>query len=76
VSSAVAIPGAATYHVTVVVKGKQLTASVGPASGPAVPLTFTLPDTLSHGDVALRAYPGVTLEVTGWKLSTGAARKR
>jgi hypothetical protein len=76
VSSAVAIPGAATYHVTVVVKGKQLTASVGPASGPAVPLTFTLPDTLSHGDVALRAYPGVTLEVTGWKLSTGSARKR
>ena len=70
-SPAVEVPAAAQQHVKVVVKGKQLTAAVGPAASP-VTLSFTLPDTLLHGDVALRAYPGVTLEVSGWQVSAAA----
>lgn len=68
-SPAVEVPAAPVLHVKVVLKGKQLTAGVGPAASP-VSLSFSLPDNLLHGDVALRAYPGVTLEVSGWQVST------
>jgi hypothetical protein len=71
-SPAVELPAAPLQHVKIVIKGKQLTASVGPAASPAS-LAFSLPDALIHGDVALRAYPGVTLEVSGWKVSTAGA---
>jgi hypothetical protein len=74
-SPAVEVPAAPVQHVKVVVKGRQLTASVGSAASP-VSLSFSLPDNLLHGDVALRAYPGVTLEVAGWQVSTAAGRKR
>ncbi len=71
VSPAVEVPAAPVLHVKVVIKGKQLTAGVGPAASP-VSLSFSLPDNLLHGDVALRAYPGVTLEVSGWQVSAAA----
>jgi hypothetical protein len=73
-TSVVEVPSAPVLHVKAVIKGKQLTASVGPATAP-VTLAFTLPDSMLHGDVGLRAYPGVTLEVSGWQLSA-AGKKR
>jgi hypothetical protein len=75
VSPAVEVPAAPVRHVKVVIKGRQLTASVGPAASP-VSLSFSLPDNLLHGDVALRAYPGVTLEVSGWQVSSAVAGKK
>jgi hypothetical protein len=67
-SPVVEVPAAPLEHVKAVIKGNQLTASVGPVASP-VPLSLTLPDDHLHGDVALRAYPGVTLEVSGWKVA-------
>jgi hypothetical protein len=34
----------------------------------AVTLTTTLSADLAHGDVALRAYPGASIEATGWRV--------
>lgn len=70
-SPVVEIAPSPSAHVTIVVKGKQLTAQVGPAT-----LSLTLPDALLHGDVGLRAYPGVTLEVSGWRLAATNAPRR
>jgi hypothetical protein len=50
-------------HVRVTVKGTKVEARVGTAT-----LEATLPDGFAHGDVALRAYPGVSVEATGWKV--------
>jgi hypothetical protein len=50
-------------HVRVTVKGPKVEARVGTAT-----LEATLPDGFAHGDVALRAYPGVSVEATGWKV--------
>jgi hypothetical protein len=66
-------PAAPWMHVHVVLKPKQLTATVGPASAP-VTLSLALPDELSHGDVGLRAYPGATLQVSGLQI-TGAKKR-
>lgn len=74
-SPVVEVPAAAWVHVKAVLRGNQLTASVGPSSSP-VTLSLAFPDDLSRGDVALRAYPGVTLEVSGWHLASPAAGKK
>ena len=63
-SPVVEIPARATQHVHIVVKGDHVEATVG-----GVRLAASLPTNLSHGDVALRAYPGVTLEATGWRIA-------
>ncbi len=76
---AVEVRPASVEHVKLVVKGKQLTVTVGPAgNGASATLTSALPDDLLHGDVALRAYPGVTLEVSRWHMtgSTKVAGKK
>jgi hypothetical protein len=53
-----------TVHVHVVAKGDHVEATVGSAH-----LAATLPKDLGHGDVAVRAYPGATLEVSGLKIA-------
>jgi hypothetical protein len=59
----VELTAAAVQHVRVAVKGQQVEAHVGSAT-----LSATLPDGYAHGDVALRAYPSVSVEATGWKV--------
>ena len=62
-SSVVEVPPAATHHVRVVVRGAALEARVD-----GVTLSMPLPADLAHGSVALRAYPGVSVEATGWRV--------
>ncbi len=50
-------------HVRVVVKGRNLRAWIGAAT-----LQATLPSGFEHGDVALRAYPGASVEARAWKV--------
>jgi hypothetical protein len=57
-------------HVVLAVKGNRVDATVGGAT-----LSVTLPADYAHGDVALRAYPGATLEASHWKL-VAPAKKR
>jgi hypothetical protein len=58
------IPAGATQHVRIVARGPQVEASVGAARW-----TVTLPGDFAHGDVALRAYPGATIEASGWRIA-------
>lgn len=60
------IAPAGITHVRMSLKGKTLTATAGPAS-----FSFPIPDAMAHGDLGVRAYPGVTVEIVGWKV--GAA---
>jgi hypothetical protein len=57
------LAGGATQHVRLVVRGNRVEAKLGGAT-----LTATLPDDLAHGDVALRAYPGATVEAGAWRV--------
>jgi hypothetical protein len=50
-------------HVRITVKGQTVQAKVGSAI-----LEASLPPGFEHGDVALRAYPGASVEATGWKV--------
>ncbi|HEY4014679.1 MAG TPA: hypothetical protein VGM06_15155 [Polyangiaceae bacterium] len=50
-------------HVRITVKGQTVQAKVGSAT-----LEASLPPGFEHGDVALRAYPGASVEATGWKV--------
>jgi len=59
----VAIPASPKVHVRLSVRGHRLEAKVGPTT-----LTATLPAALAHGDLALRAYPGATVEASGWRV--------
>ena len=73
-SPVVEVPAAPSMHVKVVLEARALTATVG-----AIALSMALPDELTHGDLGLRAYPGVTLEVTGWRIGAsqvGAVAKK
>jgi hypothetical protein len=67
-AAAVVEVAAASQHVRVTVRGNKIEARVG-----AVTLSATLPDDYAHGDVALRAYPGATVEATGWRVSAASA---
>jgi hypothetical protein len=51
--------------VRISVKGQKVEAKVGSAT-----LEATLPPGFEHGDVALRAYGGASVEATGWKVKT------
>jgi hypothetical protein len=51
-------------HIHVAVKGQKVEAKIG-----AVTLGATLPSGFEHGDVALRAYPGASVEASGWKVN-------
>jgi hypothetical protein len=59
----VELTSAPVQHVRVAVKGQKIEARVGSAL-----LEGTLPVGYAHGDVALRAYPSVSVEATGWKV--------
>jgi hypothetical protein len=50
-------------HVRIAMKGQKIEASVG-----AVTLEATAPAGFEHGDVAVRAYPGASVEATGWRV--------
>jgi hypothetical protein len=60
----VEVPSAAIQHVRLVVRGSRVEATVAGAS-----LSTWLPSDLAHGDVALRAYPGATVEATSWRVA-------
>ena len=75
-SPVVEVPAGPWLHVKAVIKGSQLTASVGAATASTATLSLTFPDALARGDVALRAYPGVTLEVSGWQLAGATGGKK
>jgi hypothetical protein len=62
-SSVVELPASPTHHVRLAVRGARVEARID-----AVTLSATLPATLAHGDVALRAYPGASIEATGWRV--------
>lgn len=53
-----------TMHVRLVARGSRVEATVGGAS-----LATWLPPDFAHGDVALRAYPGASVEVTSWRVA-------
>jgi hypothetical protein len=50
-------------HVRITVKGQTVQAKIGSAT-----LEASLPPGFEHGDVALRAYPGASVEASGWKV--------
>jgi hypothetical protein len=50
-------------HVRIVVKGQKVEAKIGAAT-----LEATLPPGFEHGDVALRAYAGASVEASSWKV--------
>jgi hypothetical protein len=52
-----------TQHVRLAVKGQKVEARIGSTT-----LEATLPEGYAHGDVAVRAYPSASVEVTGWKV--------
>jgi hypothetical protein len=60
---AVDLPAGGTVHVVLAAKGNRVDATVGGTT-----LSVTLPADYAHGDVALRAYPGATLEASHWSL--------
>lgn len=62
------LPASSIQHVRLTVHGNQVEARVG-----AVTLGAMLPADFAHGDVALRAYPGVTLEASAWRVSSASA---
>jgi hypothetical protein len=62
-SPLVELAASPTHHVRVAVRGARVEARVD-----AVTLSVTLPADLAHGDVALRAYPGASIEATGWRV--------
>ncbi|HXN32837.1 MAG TPA: hypothetical protein VN894_13290, partial [Polyangiaceae bacterium] len=62
-AAVVDLASAPVYHVRVVVKGRNVEAKVGAAT-----LEATLPPGFEHGDVALRAYPGASVEASAWKV--------
>jgi len=64
----VEVPPAAVLHVRMAVRGNEVEARVA-----GVTLTAALPDDFAHGDPALRAYPGTTVEATGWRVSDASA---
>jgi hypothetical protein len=64
----VEVPATAVLHVRMAVRGNKVEAQVG-----GVTLTADLPDDFAHGDVGLRAYPGATVEATGWRVSDASA---
>ncbi|MDP9001209.1 MAG: hypothetical protein M3O46_13995 [Myxococcota bacterium] len=51
-------------HLRIVVRGQKVEAHIGTAP----PLEALLPAGFEHGDVALRAYPGASVEAVGWAL--------
>jgi hypothetical protein len=57
------LASAPRQHVRITVKGQTVQAKVGSAT-----LETSLPPGFEHGDVALRAYPGASVEATGWKV--------
>ena len=57
------LPAATPLHVKIAVKGPKLDASVG-----GVALKATVPAAFAHGDVALGARKGATLDVAGWSV--------
>jgi hypothetical protein len=63
-SPVVELPAAATYHVRIVARGTRVEAKLGASA-----LSATLPAEFAHGDVALRAYPGATVEATSWRVA-------
>jgi hypothetical protein len=64
----VEVPAATVFHVRMAVRGSKVEAQVG-----GVALAADLPDDFAHGDVGLRAYPGTTVEATGWRVSDASA---
>jgi hypothetical protein len=63
-SPPVEIPAAATFHVRLVARGAAVEAKLGASSWSAA-----LPAELAHGDAALRAYPGATVEASSWRVA-------
>jgi hypothetical protein len=57
------LSGAPVQHVRLTVKGMKVEAKIG-----AVTLEATLPEGYEHGDIALRAYAGASVEASGWKV--------
>jgi hypothetical protein len=57
------LTGTPLQHVRIVVKGRKVEAKIGTAA-----LEATLPAGFEHGDVALRAYPGASIEASAWKV--------
>jgi hypothetical protein len=62
-SPVVDVASGQSQHVRVKVKGQKVEAKVGTTT-----LETILPEGFEHGDVALRAYPGASVEVAGWKV--------
>jgi hypothetical protein len=57
------LTAAPVQHVRIAVKGQKVEAKIGSAT-----LEATLPAGFEHGDVALRAYPGASVEASAWKV--------
>jgi hypothetical protein len=57
------LPAATPLHVKLVVRGSKLDATVG-----GVALKATVPPAYAHGDVALGARKGASLDVAGWSV--------
>ena len=60
----VEVPTQRTYHVRLIVYRREVQAHIG-----STLLRATLPESFAHGDVALRAYPGASLEASGWRVA-------
>jgi hypothetical protein len=58
------LTGTQALHLRIKVKGQKIEAKIGKAT-----LEATLPDGFEHGDVALRAYPGASVEANGWRVT-------
>jgi hypothetical protein len=58
-------PAGPSVHLHLTLAGKTLLVTVGQAT-----TTVALPDALAHGDLALRAYAGGILDVSGWKVAS------
>jgi hypothetical protein len=63
VAPAVDLPPGGSVHVALAVRGNRVDATVGGTT-----LSVTVPADYAHGDVALRAYPGATVEASHWSL--------
>lgn len=63
VAPAVDLPPGGSVHVVLTARGNRVDATVGGTT-----LGVTVPADYAHGDVALRAYPGATLEASHWSL--------
>jgi hypothetical protein len=62
-SEVIEISDAPTHHVRLVARGTKVEARID-----ALTLSATVPADLGHGDLGLRAYPGASVEVTGWRV--------